>query len=172
MSTYEGQYHPKLVTCTIAAPSGALGVAVQIPNLPQGVTLPFTVVGKSTDNFFTVTNATDMVTTVVGADGNPSHVVNADESGNVSIVIKRGGFSNFVLSQLFRAQRLIGEGQLPPFTFGVTVTDNNQIPPTKHSAFNCMILRQPDDTFGASDGEITWGFVAAQIVSNWTYRLT
>jgi hypothetical protein len=33
-----------------------------------------------------------------------------------------------------------------------------------------MILRQPDDAFGASEGEITWGFVAAQVVSNWSYR--
>lgn len=170
MPNYEGQYHPQLVTCTIAAPTGALGVAVQIPGLPQGITLPWSVTGKATDNFFSVSNAADMVTMAVGADGNVSHVVNADESGNISIVLKRGSLSNQVLSVLFRAQRLIGQGQLPPFTFGVQVTDNNTLPPTTHKGFNCMILRQPDDAFGASDGEITWGFVAAQLISNFSGR--
>lgn len=169
--SYEGPYNSKLVTCTIDAPTGALGVPIQIPNLPQGVTFPFTVIGKSADNFFTVTNATDMITTVVGADGNVSHVVSPDESGNISIVLKRGSFFNFVMGKLFRAQRLIGEGQLPPFTFGATVRDNNATPPTTHAGFNCMILRQPDDTFGASDGEITWGLVAATLVSNFSGRI-
>jgi hypothetical protein len=167
---YEGQYNSKLVTCTIAAPAGALGVPIAIPNLPQGVTFPFTIAGKATDNFFTVTNTADMVSMVTGADGNTSHVISPDESGNISVVIKRAAFFNQVLSILFRAQRLIGAGQIPPFTFNVTVRDNNATPPTSHAGFNCLILRQPDDTFGASDGEITWGFVAATLVSNFAGR--
>ena len=170
MATYEGQYHAKLVTCTIGGPLAALGVPVTIPGLPQGITLPYTVVGKAADNFFSVTNAADMVSAVIGADGNATHVVNADESGNITVNVTRGGEFNRVMSILFRAQRLIGAGQLPPFTFNVGVRDNNATPATTHSAFNCMILRQPDDTFGASDGEIAWGFVAARLVSNFSAR--
>lgn len=170
--SYEGLYNPKLVTCTISGPIGALGVPVPLPNLPAQVSFPLTVVGRATDNFFTVTNTTDHTSMVVGAEGNVTHVLNPDESGNVSIVLTRGTFSNTALSVLYRAQRLIGAGQLPPFTFGVSVRDNNATPPTTHQAFKCLILRQPDDAFGASDGTITWGFVAAQIVSNYSGRLT
>ena len=169
--SYDGQYNPKLVTCTIAGALGALAIPIVIPGLPQGFTLPYTVTGRTTDNFFTVTNASDMVSNVVGAEGNVTHVINNDESGNISIVVKRGSPSNVLLGILFRAQRLIGEGQLPPFTFGVTVRDNNATPPTSHAAFNCLIMRQPDDTFGASEGDITWGFMAATIVSNFQGRI-
>jgi hypothetical protein len=167
---YEGQYNPKLVTCSIAAPSAALGIPVLIPGLPSGVVLPFTLVGKAADNFFSITNTADMVSMITGADGNTTHVINNDESGNFSIVIRRGSIGNRVLSILFRAQRLIGQGQLPPFTFPVTVRDNNATPPTTHAGFNCMILRQPDDTFGASDADVTWGFVAATLISNFSSR--
>lgn len=169
--SHEGLYTPKLVTCTIAAPTGAFNVPVAIPGLPAGVTLPFTVVGKAADNFFSVTNAVDMISMSVGAEGNATHVFNEDESGSFSVVCTRGGFSNRVLSIMFRAQRLIGAGQLPPFTYGVAIRDNNAIPPTTHTGFQCLITRQPDDSFGAADGTITWGFMAAQIVSNFSGRV-
>lgn len=168
--SFEGIYNPKLVTATVSPPSGALGVAISIPGLPEGITLPWTVSGKAADSFFSVTNTADMVSMVVGADGNISHVISQDESGNFSVVIKRGGRTNQVLSILYRAQRLMGAGQLPPFTFSVAVRDNNATPPTTHNGFNCLIVRQPDDTFGASDGEITWGFAAAQVISNFGSR--
>jgi hypothetical protein len=169
--SYEGQYNPKLVTCSLAAPSAALGIPVAIPNLPAGVVLPYTIVGKAADNFFAITNTTDMVSMITGADGNTSLAINPDESGQIAITIKRASLGNRVLSILFRAQRLIGQGQLPAFTFPVTVRDNNATPPTTHAGFNCMILRQPDDTFGMSDGDITWGFVAPTLISNFSSRL-
>lgn len=170
MASFEGIYNPKLVTATVAPPSGALGAAISIPGLPAGVTLPWSVSGKTADNFFSVTNTADMVSMITGADGNITHVINQDESGNFSLVIRRGGLTNQVFSILYRAQRLMGAGQLPPFTFSVTVRDNNATPPTTHNGFNCLILRQPDDAFGASDGDITWGFVAAQLISNFSSR--
>jgi hypothetical protein len=171
MAQHEGLYTPKLITCTIAAPAGISGLPVQVPGLPDGLTLPFTVTGRAADNFFSVTNATDMISMSVGAEGNATHVINSDETGNISIVLTRGSFYNRVLSILFRAQRLIGEGAVPPFTFGVTIRDNNALPPTSHAAFQCLIMRQPDDAFGAADGTITWGFMAAQIVSNFSGRV-
>jgi hypothetical protein len=171
MASHEGQYNPRLVTCSIAGAVGALNIPLVIPNLPAGIAFPATVVGRAADNFFNVTNAADMVSMAVGAEGNATHVINNDETGNISIVLTRGSFFNRVMSILFRAQRLIGEGQLPPFTFGVKIRDNNAVPATQHTGLNCMILRQPDDAFGASDGEITWGFVAAQIVSNYSGRI-
>lgn len=169
--SYEGQYNPKLVTCTIAGPLAALGIPLALPALPNGFSFPFTVVGRAADNFFNITNAADMVSMVVGAEGNPTHVISNDESGNIAITLSRGSPSNRALSILYRAQRLIGQGQLPPFTFGVTVRDNNAVPPTTHLGLKCLILRQPDDQFGAGDGSITWGFVAAQIISNFSARL-
>lgn len=171
MATHEGIYTPKLVTCTVGAPAGIGGLPVAIPGLPSGVTLPFTVVGRAADNFFTVTNTADMVSFATGAEGNVTHVLNEDESGNIAVVLTRGGFYNRVLSILFRAQRLIGSGQIAPFTFNVTIRDNNAVPPTSHAGFHCLITRQPDDAFGAGDGTITWGFMAAQIISNFSGRV-
>jgi hypothetical protein len=169
--SHEGLYNPVLVTCSVAAPTGAFNVPINIPGLPTGVTLPFTMVGRAADNFFSVANAVDMISMSVGAEGNATHVFNEDQSGSFSIVLTRGSLSNRVLSILFKAQRLIGAGQLPPFTFGVVVRDNNAIPATTHSGFQCLIQRQPDDAFGAADGTITWGFMAAQIVSNFSGRV-
>lgn len=169
--SHEGIYTPKLVTCTVGAPAGIGGLPVAIPGLPAGVTLPFSMVGRAADNFFSVTNATDMISMSVGAEGNATHVFNEDETGSISVVLTRGSPYNRVLSILFRAQRLIGAGQLPPFTFGVQVRDNNAVPPTSHAAFQALIMRQPDDAFGAGDGTITWGFMAAQIVSNFSGRV-
>ncbi len=169
--SHEGLYTPKLVTFTVAAPAGAFGLPINIPGLPAGVTLPFTVVGKAADNFFSVTNATDMISMSVGAEGNATHVFNEDETGSFAVVLTRGALSNRLLSVLYRAQRLIGAGQLPPFTFGVAIRDNNAIPPTTHTGFQCLITRQPDDAFGAADGTITWGFMAAQVVSNFSGRV-
>ena len=171
MAQHEGLYLPQLITCTLGAPAGIGGLPVQIPGLPAGLVFPFTVTGRAADNFFSVTNTTDMVSMSIGAEGNATHVINADESGSVAIVLTRGSPYNRALSILFRAQRLIGQGQLPPFTFGVSIRDNNSIPPTSHAAFQCLITRQPDDAFGASDGQITWGFMAAQIVSNFSGRV-
>ena len=88
--SHEGLYTPKLVTFTVAAPAGAFGLPINIPGLPAGVTLPFTVVGKAADNFFSVTNATDMISMSVGAEGNATHVFNEDETGSFSIVLTRG----------------------------------------------------------------------------------
>lgn len=171
MANYEGQYNPKLVTCIVSGPLSALGAPIPLPALPAQLKFPLTIVGRAADNFFNVTNSADMVSLSVGADGAASFVINNDESGNFTINTTRGTRSNQALSILFRAQRLIGEGQLPPFTFGVSIRDNNATPPTTHQGFKCLILRQPDDAFGAGDGTIAWGFLAAQVVSNFSGRI-
>jgi len=171
--SYEGQYHPKLVNATVGGPvaGGGLTVAAAALQLPQGVSLPYTVQGKSADNFFATANTSDMVTMAVGADGGTTHVVNADESGNFTLTLKHGTFACFMLSRLFRAQRLIGQGQLPPFTFPVTYRDPTCTPAETHEALNCLILRQPDMSFGASLADVTWGFVAATVISNFGARI-
>lgn len=171
MAGYTGQYNTRLITMTVGIPAGVGGINVPIPGLPQGFQFPLIITGRATDNFYTVTNAADMVSTAVGTEGLVTHVINADESGNVSVTLKQGGLAVRTLGILFRAQRLIGEGQLPPFTFPVGIRDNNCTPPETHDALNCMILRQPDVTFGAGEPEITVGFVAAQVISNWSSRL-
>lgn len=171
MAGYSGQYNTRLITMTVGLPAGVGGVAIPIPGLPQGFQFPLIVTGLATDNFFTVTNTTDMVSMAVGTEGLVTHIINADESGNVSVNLKQGTVAVRALGLLFRAQRLIGAGQLPPFTFPVGVRDTNCTPPETHEAQNCLILRQPDVTFGAGEPEITFGFVAAQIISNWSSRL-
>jgi len=156
---------------TIGAPAGIAGIPIPIPGLPAGFQFPLIITGRTTDSFYAIANATDMVTTAVGTEGLVTHVINADESGSVTVNLKQGTLAVRALGILFRAQRLIGEGQLPAFTFPVGVRDNNCTPPETHDALNCLILRQPDVTFGAGEPEIAFGFVAARIISNWSSRL-
>lgn len=167
--SYEGQYHPKLVTATILAPQSALG-PVAIPGLPQGFNFPFAVIGRAADGFFTRARATDSVTTPVGAEGNAQHVYNADESGDFVITVNQGTLTCVVLSALYKAQSLIGEGQLPPFTFNVEYRDNNCFPAETHTGFNCLIARLPDTSFGASVGTLVWTFRSAQQLANFGAR--
>jgi hypothetical protein len=168
--SYEGQYNPKLVTATVAPP-GVLGVPIPIPGLPQGFTFPYSITGRAADGFFTKARTVDSVTLVTGAEGNTSLVVNPDTSGNFAITLQHGTLGCRLLSILYSAQSLMGEGQIPPFTFSVTYRDNNQTPPETHAAFNCLIARSPDVSFGASLGTVVWGFVAASVVSNFSSRL-
>ena len=172
MSSYEGQYAPLLVTASIGAavPVSPLLNSIKIPGLPQGFTFPLVIVGRAADGFFTKTATVDTVSMVSGAEGNVQHVFNHDASGNVTITLQHGTFACRALSILFAAQQLIGEGQIPAFTFPVTLSDANSTPPEVHEAFNCLIMRNPDVTFGASLGTITWSFASAQIISNFSSR--
>lgn len=169
---YEGQYHPKLVTASILAPTGFGGVPIQIPGLPQGLQFPFPIVGRAADGFFTKTRTTDFATLVTGAEGNTSIVINPDQSGNFTITVQHGTLACRVLGILFAAQELIGEGQIPPFTFPVGYRDNNCTPPETHSGFNCLIARPPDVSYGASLGTLAWSFVSATVISNYGSRPT
>ena len=170
--SYEGQYHPKLVTASIGAPLAALGISVDLPGLPQGLQFPFAITGRATDGFFAKTRTTDFASLVTGAEGNTSIVLNPDQSGNFTITLQHGTIGCRVLSILYAAQELIGEGQLPPFTFNVSYRDNNSTPPETHEGLNCLIARPPDMTFGASLGTLAWSFVAATVISNYSSRLT
>lgn len=170
--SFEGTYHPKLVTATVALPTAPAGVPLNIPGLPSGLSFPFTITGRAADGFFTKTNTVDFASLVTGAEGNTSIVLNPDDSGNLAITVQHGTIGCRVLSILFSAQRLIGEGQLPPFTFPVTYRDNNCTPPETHAGFNCMIARSPDVSFGASLGTVVWSFVAARVISNFSSRLS
>lgn len=166
----EGIYHPKLVTATIGGPTGFGGIPIQIPGLPQGLQFPFPITGRAADGFFTKARTTDFATLVTGAEGNTSIVLNADQSGNFTITVQHGTIACRVLGILFAAQELIGEGQIPPFTFPVSYRDNNQLPPETHSGFNCLIARPPDVSFGASLGTLAWMFVSATVISNYSSR--
>ena len=168
--SYEGQYAPKLVTATIGAPVNPVVGNIQIPGLPQGLTLPFVVTNRAADAFFTKTATTDSVSLVSGAEGNNQLVHNHDASGNFTITLNHGGLYNRLFSSLFAAQKLIGEGQLPPFTFPITYRDNNSTPPETHEAFNCLIMRNPDVSYGASLSTIAWAFVSTDIISNFSSR--
>lgn len=170
--SYEGQYHSKLVTATIGPPTAPGGIPVALPNLPQGFSFPFSVLGRAADGFFTKARTTDSVSLVTGAEGNTSLVIDPNASGNFTITLQHGTVSCRALSLLFTAQELIGEGQLPFFTFNVTYRDNNQTPPETHAGFNCLIMREPDVSFGASLGTVVWGFVSATVKSNFSSRLT
>ena len=169
--SYEGQYHPKLVTASIMAPVSPIGPVI-IPGLPSGLKFPFTIPGKAADGFFAKAVTTDFATLVTGAEGNTSIVCNPDASGNFTITLQHGTIGCRILGILFSAQRLIGEGQLPPFTFNVSYRDNNCTPPETHAGFDCLIARPPDVSFGASLGTLAWSFVAATIASNYSSRLT
>lgn len=170
MSNFEGLYHPKLVTATVLLPTSPVGALV-IPGLPSGLKFPYTIIGKAADGFYTKTQTVDFASLVTGAEGNTSIVINPDDSGNFTITLQHGTIGNRILSILFSAQRLIGEGQLPPFTFPVTYRDNNCVPPETHAGFNCMIARSPDVSFGASLGTVVWSFISAKVISNFSSRL-
>ncbi len=166
----EGTYAPLLVTAEIGIPVTPVGIQVPIPGLPQGITLPFTITGRAPDGFFTKTATVDTISMVSGAEGNVQHIFNHDRSGNVTVTVQHGTLSCRLLSILFNAQTLIGEGQLPAFKFPVTLRDNNSTPPEVHEAFNCMIMRNPDVSFGASLGTIVWSFAATDLISHLSSR--
>ena len=168
--SYEGQYAPLLVTATVGAPTNPIVGNIQIPGLPQGFTFPATVTNRAADAFFTKTATTDSVSMVSGAEGNVQLVHNHDASGNFTITVQHGGLFNRLFSILFAAQKLIGTGQLPPFTFPVTYRDNNSVPPETHEGFNCLIMRNPDVSYGASVGTVAWAFVSTDIISNFSSR--
>jgi len=157
-------YHPKLVTATVGLAAGG----VIIPGLPQGLSLPYTVVGKSADSFFTTANDTPMITVAKGAEGNNDFVISADEAGVMNITVKKDGAANRIFSIIFRAQRLIGSGQLPPFSFPVSYRNNNKSPPESHEGVQCMIGQQPDADYGADQGDVLWAFVTLKLISNYT----
>ncbi|GAF71244.1 unnamed protein product, partial [marine sediment metagenome] len=161
--------HPKLVTASIGAAVAVLPIV--IPGLPQGLSFPYPITGRAADSFFTTTNNTPMASTQMGAEGNGTLVISADESGVMTISVTAGSAANRILSILFRAQRLIGSGQLPAFSFPVTYRDNNKLPPETHEGINCMIAQQPDVDYGAADGTIPWGFVAVTLISNFSSRV-
>jgi hypothetical protein len=143
---------------------------VAIPGLPEGLSFPFTISNKAADGFFTKTQTVDNFSLVTGAEGNTSLISNLDASGNFTITVQHGTQACRVLSILFQAQKLIGEGQLPAFTFPVSYFDINQTPPETHSGFDCLIARSPDVSYGASLGTVAWSFVSATIVSNFSSR--
>ena len=169
--SYEGTYAPKLVTAQIGLPKTPLGVDVTIPGLPQSYSFPYTISGRAADGFFTKALAEDTVSMITGAEGNTQLVLNHNESGNFTITVHHGTRACRLFSLLFKAQRLIGSGQLPPFTFPVHYRDLSCTPPETHTGFNCMIMRDPDISFGASVGTVVWGFVSATIVSNLSSRV-
>ena len=169
--SYEGQYAPKLVTATVGIPQNPLLGNIVIPGLPNGLTFPVIVTGRAADAFFTKTATTDSVSLVSGAEGNNQLVHNHDASGNFTITLQHGSFYNRLLSIVFSAQKLIGSGQLPPFTFPVVYRDSNSVPAETHEASHCLIMRNPDVSFGASLGTIAWAFVATEIVSNFGNRI-
>lgn len=171
MATFEGVHHPILVTATVGAPTALGGAPLVIPNLPQGFSFPFVITGRAADGFFTNTATTDFASLVSGAEGNTGIVINPDESSNFAITLQHGTVACRNLSILFNAQRLIGT-LLPPFTFGVAYRDNNCQPPETHDGFNCLIMRRPDVSYGASYGTLVWAFVAARTVSNYSARPT
>ena len=167
---YEGQYAPLLVTATIGAPVNPILGNIQIPGLPQGLSFPATISGRAADGFYTKTATTDSVSLLSGAEGNVQLVHNHDASGNFAITLNHGTLFCRLLSILFAAQKLIGDGQLPAFTFPVTYRDNNSVPAETHEAFNCLIMRNPDVSFGASVGTVAWSFVSTRIISNFSSR--
>ena len=164
--SYEGQYHPLLVTASIGAPVNPVLGPITIPGLPQGFSFPLVIPGRAADGFFTKTATVDTVSMVAGAEGNVQHIFSHDESGTVNVTVNHRTLACRALSILFAAQKLIGQGQLPRFTFPVTLTDANCTPPEVHEAFNCLIMRNPDVTWGASLGTITWAFASPTIISN------
>jgi len=165
-----GTFNPALVTASIQAPIAPGNIPVVIPGLLPGLTFPFPLVNaKAADGFFAKASTVDFASLVSGAEGNTGLVVNPDDSGNFTITLKHGTIACQILSVLFNAQKLMGT-QLPTFTFNVNYRDNNCFPPETHDGFGCLIMRSPDVSYGATIGDIVWGFVSTRIVSNLSSR--
>lgn len=167
---YDGQHHPKLITINVGLPESAFG-PVTIPGLPNGFSLPFTLGGKAADGFATNARSVDFASMTPGADGYVTHVCNADQSGTIVYVCKQGTVVNKILGAIFAAQELIGEGQIPAFTFPVSTADYNCTPAERHEGFNAMIARPADVAYGASVPTLTWTFNCATLKSTYGARV-
>lgn len=160
---FAGFYVPGLVLITVAAPVGPAGAAVVIPGLPAEAAFPLTVTGRAADTFAAGDQTTDTFTLQAGADGEVVAVRSLDPTGSITITCMRSSIANLAFSAAHNASR----NNLVPlfFTFPVTVKDPLS-PGSIFSGLNCVIQRAAPVEYGASEGENTWTFLAAQYAAS------
>lgn len=155
-----GFYRPSDVIVTVGAPQGPGGLAVTIPNLPEGLSLPFVVSGFAEDAFISAVKDEDDVTLSTGSDGESVNVVNENGNGTITMSLKHSSISNVLFSSI----RAAFMNKLVPlaFVFPIEITDVNSSG-TVASCPACTIRKIADFGRGANEGDNEWIFNAPDI---------
>ena len=162
MPRHAGFYIPGAVQILIGSPVGPLGAAVLIPGLPPGVTFPFIMSGRASDEFASADRSVDSVTMEVGIDGEGVYVVTFDRSGELTITVMESSFLNIALSLAHNA--LTSNN---PLLFTLPVTFNDPFALNKKmTARSCVIKRPPPMTFSGTAGTNAWSLMSIDMEIN------
>ena len=156
---FAGFYVPGSVNISIGSPLGPGGAAVVIPNLPLGVSFPFNVTGRATDEFVSGSQTVDTAAMLVGADGEAVVTLSADKSGMITVTLMASSIVNIALTLAHKAM----SNPLAPllFTFPVSVVDPNSLA-TVFEGNNCVIQRAPDFAFSGTERTNAWVFLTPE----------
>ena len=153
MARYAGQYDPTQVNVSIGLPIGPLGIAVVIPNLPAGISIPWSLGGWAPDSFVNAERSEDAVTPLTGSDGETIDSISANENGTITLTLMDSSLSNVVLSLLLKALT----NKLTPvrFVFPVTITDASSLATVAFSPA-CTVRKVAPLSRGAQTGNNEW----------------
>ena len=165
---FAGFYVPGSVNISIGSPLGPGGAAVVIPNLPFGVSFPFNVTGRATDEFVSGDQTVDTATMLTGADGEAVVTLSADKSGMITVTLMESSLVNLALTLAHKAL----SNPIAPllFTFPVIVTDPNSLAMV-FEGNNCIIKKAPPFAFSGTARTNAWEFLTPEYTASHGARI-
>ena len=150
-----GPYSADRVIMTIGLPvTPLLNEAVDIPGLPDGLSIPHTLDGRGPDSFLTVAREVATNSKSTGSDGEVIVQESKNRSGMFAVTLQVSSLSNTVLSSML----VLWESGVR-FFFPFTVLDLDS-PGTTFGTQAAYIQGWPEAGFGATAGTLTWNIEA------------
>lgn len=151
-----GTYSADRIVMTIGLPViPLLNEAVDIPGLPDGLSIPHTIDGRGPDAFLTVGREVPTNSKTTGSDGEVIVQESKNRSGMYALTLQVSSLSNTVLSSMLT---LWESGTR--FFFPFTVLDLDS-PGTLFGSQETWIQGWGEGAFGAAAGTVTWNLDAA-----------
>ena len=145
-----GTYSADQVQITLGGLASLVGVAVDLPGLPNGLAIPHVIDGRAPDSFLTVAREVPTNSKTTGSDGEVIVNESKNRSGMFTITLMQSSVSNTVLSSILT----LWESGVR-FYFPVTVVDLESFG-TIYEAENCWIQGWPEFAAGAALGQNAW----------------